>query len=61
MSKKHRFEEDTKKEAFISPPEGLEDSKAADADIDDIVIEVDYSEVEEEADRRAPGRTPETD
>ena len=61
MSKKHRFEEDTEKEAFITPPEGSEDSKAADADIDDLVIEVDYSEVEEEADRRAPARNPETD
>jgi hypothetical protein len=61
MSKKYEFEEDTKKEAFIAPPEGVNDSKGADADIDDLVIEVDYSEVEEEEDRRAPGRTPETD
>jgi hypothetical protein len=63
MSKKHEFEEDTKNEAFITPSAGTDDSKAADADIDidDLVIEVDYSEVEEEADHRAPGHTPETD
>jgi hypothetical protein len=61
MSKKHGFEEDTKREAFITPSDGSDDSKAADADIDDLVIEVDYSEVEEEADRGAPGRSPETD
>ena len=61
MSKKHGFEENTKKEAFITPSDGADDAKAADTDIDDLVIEVDYSEVEEEADRRAPGHTPETD
>jgi len=61
MSKKQGFEEDTKKEAFIAPSDGADDSKAADTDIDDLVIEVDYSEVEEESDHRAPGHTPETD
>jgi len=61
MSKKHGFEEDTKKDAFTTPSAGTDDSKAADTDIDDLVIEVDYSEFEEEADRRAPGHNPETD
>jgi hypothetical protein len=62
MSKKHGFDDDTRKESFITPPEGVADSKAADADNDyiEIEIEVDEAEVEEE-DRRAPGPSPETD
>lgn len=62
MSKKHRFDEDTKKEAFTTPPGGVEDPKVADDDVYEIEIEIDDSEVEEEADRRTAGANrPETD
>ena len=60
MSKKSRFEEDTKKEAFTTPSEGV-DPKSADAAFEDIEIVVDDAEVEEEADRQASGLLPETD
>jgi hypothetical protein len=57
MSKKHRFEEDTKKETVINMPGGADDQKAADADYDDIEIVIDESEVEEETDKRSAGGT----